>query len=146
MSYGKPVKTPKGWILPKRAGGLHSSSKGRTVHFKSRARAIRAAAHIEDSKKYKYSVDNGMRYFGETDTDRKTVKINKRMSKSTTLTGAKRKNSPDRRYPGVLDTIVHERYHAEHPKATEKTTYRKTKQMVKRMGRKAKQKAYSLVK
>lgn len=147
MPYSAPIKTPKGWILPKKAGGVHSSSKGRVVHFRSRSSAVRAAQHIMASEKgYKYTVNNKMKSFGTTDTQKKKVQINKKMSKKTTLYGGKRKNSRDPKYPGVLDTIVHEHYHAKHPKATEKTTYKKTKQLVKNMGRKQKQKMYNLVK
>ncbi len=74
-----------------------------------------------------------------TDTNKKTIQINKTLSKKRLVSGAKNKHN----YPGVADTIFHELYHVKHPKATEKTTYKKTRQAIKKMGRKAKQKLYA---
>lgn len=46
MPYNKPRKTKKGYVLPKKSGGLHKSKSGKTVHFKSAAGAKRAAKYI----------------------------------------------------------------------------------------------------
>ena len=37
MPYLEPRQTKKGWVLPKKEGGYHKSSKGKIVYFKSKA-------------------------------------------------------------------------------------------------------------
>lgn len=104
----------------------------------SLAKAKRSIGHREsaekkDIKTYKRKVDNKMRSYGDTDYEKKTVRINK----------SKKKN----KRPGeVLDTIVHEKMHVQHPKMWEKTVRKKTKKVVKTMGKKIKSKAYALFK
>ena len=46
MPYGKPRKVNGGYVLPKKAGGLHKSSKGKVIKFKSAAAAGAAARAI----------------------------------------------------------------------------------------------------
>jgi len=46
MPYKTPQKQGKGYVLPKVAGGVHRSSKGRVVLFKSKAKAQAAARAI----------------------------------------------------------------------------------------------------
>lgn len=46
MSYNKPRKTTKGYILPKKAGGVHRSGSGKVVHFKSAAAAKKSGNFI----------------------------------------------------------------------------------------------------
>ena len=46
MPYSKPRKVKGGWTLPKKAGGVHKSSKGKVVKFKSAAKAKRAGKYI----------------------------------------------------------------------------------------------------
>ena len=79
-------------------------------------------------KKWKRKVDNRMRWQGETDTDKKVIKINKKKSKKKT---------------SIIDTIAHEEMHVKHPKMHEKTVYKKTKHKVKSLSRKSKQRLYS---
>lgn len=51
MPYNEPKKIGRYWVLPKKYGGLHSSSKGKVVHFKSKALAERAARAIMANEK-----------------------------------------------------------------------------------------------
>ncbi len=92
----------------------------------------RMSAESKDISKYKRKVDNKMKSFGETDLEKKTIRINK----------SKKKNTPG----DVLDTIVHEKEHILHPKKHENTVRRATEKKIKRMSPKQKQKHYSLFK
>lgn len=90
-------------------------------------------------KGYKKKIDNKSKYFGVTDVNKKTIQINKSLSKKELVSGAKNKHH----YPGVLDTEVHELNHALHPKMTEKTDYKITPKKIKKMTRKQKQRVYN---
>ena len=46
MPYNEPKKSGKGWILPKKAGGVHKSKSGRVVHFKSKKAAKKAGRYV----------------------------------------------------------------------------------------------------
>lgn len=47
MPYGAPRKTKDGkYVLPKKGGGLHKSSKGKIIKFKSAKAAAGAARAI----------------------------------------------------------------------------------------------------
>ncbi len=81
--------------------------------------------------RYKFKVDNSMRGFGETDLDRKVVKVNKKRAKATHQKGE------------LLDTIAHELLHVKHPKAKERTIQKKTERVTKRLSPKEKAKLYS---
>lgn len=81
-------------------------------------------------KKWKRVVDNKMRWQGDTDLEKKVVRVNKKKSKKKSGRG------------GVIDTIVHEEMHVTHPKMHEKTVYKKTKKKVKRLTPKQKKKLY----
>lgn len=84
-------------------------------------------------KKFKRVVDNKMHAFGDTDLERGIIRVNK----------SKRKN----KNPGdIIDTIVHEETHRKHPAMHERTVRKKTKTLVKKLGRSAKRKLYSLYK
>jgi hypothetical protein len=89
--------------------------------------------------KYKIKIDNKMRSMGEEDNGK--IKINVKLSKKYTTSGKLNKH----RYPGVADTILHEITHARHPKMHEKTVYKKTRLAIKKMGKKAKKKLYSML-
>lgn len=95
-------------------------------------------------KPWKRVVDNKMRgLYGETDFDKRRIRINKRNSKKKPMykrpvtKGAKK-------YPDVLGTIVHEEYHRKHEGATEKTTYRKERQIVRNLTPEQKKRFYRL--
>jgi hypothetical protein len=101
----------------------------------------------QDKKPYKHIVDNhlkenGKSIYGMTDDRKKVVKVNKRLSKNKPAhkrpitKGAKK-------YPEVLDTIIHELHHEAHPKATEKATYKATHKKIRKIGKKAKKKLYA---
>lgn len=79
--------------------------------------------------------------YGETNFAKKTITINKRASKKDPL--YKRPvNKGAKKYPDVLATAVHEEYHRTHPKATEKTTRKMERKIVKVMTPKQKQRIY----
>lgn len=81
-------------------------------------------------KRYKTIVDNKIKYFGETDTTKRIIRVNK----------SKKKN----RRGDVLNTIVHEEMHAHNPKMSEKQVVSKTKQKIARMLKKQKNRYYQL--
>lgn len=102
----------------------------------------------EDKKPYKHVVVNHLKFkgkeiYGETDDKKRIVRVNKRLSKKSPLhkrpitKGAKK-------YPEVLDTIIHEMHHEKHPKATEKETYKATHKKIRTMSKHAKSKMYNL--
>lgn len=68
--------------------------------------------------KYKRVVDNKMRWQGDIDDEKNIIRINKEKSK--------KKSS-------IIDTIVHEEMHKDHPKMHEKTVRDKTTEKVKRL-------------
>ena len=80
--------------------------------------------------KWKFEVDNKMRDFGDTDYDRKVIRVNK----------SKKRNKK----PGeVINTIVHELKHKNHPKMHEKTVRKETKKALAHMGQSQKQRLYN---
>ena len=85
---------------------------------------------------YKKQVVTKGKWYAETDTHKKVIKVNKKMHKTHPL--------HKKQYPELADTIYHELHHAKHPEATEKETYKKTHKAIKTMGPKAKKKLYSL--
>ena len=88
-------------------------------------------------KAYKKKVVTGTKWFAETETGKnKVIKINKKLHKTHPL--------HKKQYPELADTIYHEKFHALHPQVTEKETYKKTHKAIKTMGRKEKNKLYSL--
>src|SRR5258705_2904591 len=114
----------------------------------SRANAKGSIGHRMDAeakniKKYKRTVNNKMGNYGETDLGKHTIKINKKLSKSKP-THKRPLNKHAKKYPEVLDTIVHERKHVEHPKMHEKTVRQITKKSIKKMTHKQKRKNYNL--
>jgi len=85
-------------------------------------------------KKWKRKTDNRMRDYGEIDYHTGAIRINKKASRKW---GKKHKKA------GVLDTIVHEEMHAEHPKMSEKTVRKRTKKKIGKMTRRQKKRQYS---
>lgn len=81
-----------------------------------------------ETKKYKRVVDNKMRWQGDIDDENGIIRINKNKSKEKST---------------ILDTIVHEEMHREHPQMHEKTVDSKTKEKIKNMLYKSKQNFYN---
>jgi hypothetical protein len=105
----------------------------------------RMDAEAKSPAKYKRTVDNKMRVYGETDLKNHTIRVNKKMSKNNPM--HKRPLSKhSNKYPEVLDTIVHEAEHVRHPHKLEKNVRKDTKRKIKVMSKKEKQKNYSLFK
>lgn len=91
---------------------------------------------------WKFKTDNKMRgAYGETDYDKKTIRVNKKRHKSAK---AQRINKNAQGKESIIDTIVHEKLHAKHPKMHEKTVRTLAKAMVARMPAKQKAKHYQL--
>ena len=84
--------------------------------------------------KYKVIKANSARFFGETDTKKKIIKINVKKSKATGVKGE------------LLDTITHELEHAKHPRAKEKKIEKITKQATKKLSKRTKSRLYNLIK
>lgn len=84
-------------------------------------------------KKYIRVVDNKMPYLGDTNTDARVIRVNKKLHHK----GWEKKHKGQ-----LIDTIVHEELHAKHPKAHEKTIRKKTKKAVKKMSSVTKHKLY----
>ena len=94
-------------------------------------------------KEYKLTVNNKKRVYGETDYKKKTIEVNKKLSKSNPMHKRKlHKNAS--KYPEVLDTIAHEVRHVMHPKEHEKNIRKNVKKAIKHMNKKVKQKYRSL--
>ena len=87
-------------------------------------------------------VDNKMRDYGSEDDRTHTIRINKALSKKDPNL-VRPVNKGASRYPGVLDTIVHEEMHASHPKLTEKSVWKRTRRKMQTMKPEAKRKAYA---
>ncbi len=96
----------------------------------------------QDKKPYRHIVDNKLKYYGETDDKKRTVRINKKLSK-THPTHKRSITKGAKKYPEVLDTIIHELHHEKHPKATEKATYKATHKKIRKIGKKSKSKLYA---
>lgn len=83
-------------------------------------------------KTYKRRVDNKMHAFGDTDLEKKVIRVNKKKSKKQGGKGE------------VLDTIVHEVSHAKHPKMKEKNIRKYTKRLIKKLNKRHKRGYYSM--
>ena len=94
-------------------------------------------------KDYTIKVDNKLRgAYGETDTTKRVIRINKKMHKRKNDSSVKK--NPDGSV-NLLDTIVHEKMHAEHPKMHEKTVRKETRNKIASMSPKAKKRIYNLL-
>lgn len=90
---------------------------------------------------WKIKKDNTLRgAYGETDFDKKLIRINKKRHKK----GETNKNADGSE--NLLDTIVHEKLHATHPNMHEKTVRKLARAMSSKMGKKQKAAHYAMVK
>lgn len=81
---------------------------------------------------WEYRVNNKLRgAFGEADFDKKVIAINKKAHKQ--------------KGESVIDTLVHETMHKNHPDMKEKTVRKKTPALVQRMSQRSKQKLYNKI-
>lgn len=99
---------------------------------------------MEKAKKYKRKigkVPGDKRAYGSTDWDKKVITINKANHKKKSHGKGIRKNKDGT--ANMLDTMIHEEMHANHPKMHEKTVRRKTITKYKRLTREQKKKIYS---
>lgn len=110
----------------------------------------RQSKNVSYAKKgeWKYVSDPKMKgAFGETDFGKKRIRVNKKLSKRAAKMkkGVHKKYGMSKKETSVINTLVHERMHAQHPRMHERTVRRNTRRKVARMGRRAKQRLYSLV-
>ena len=93
-------------------------------------------------KAWKRVVDNKMQSHGDTNYQKKIIRVNKTKANKTPM--YKRPvNKKASRYPDVLGTIVHEETHRKHPKMREQMVRKKERVAVKTMSRSSKAKHYS---
>lgn len=90
---------------------------------------------------YSVSVDNHLKAFGETDDEKRTVKINVKASKAY---GAKH-NDKHTKGGSLANTIVHEILHTKDPRATEKETWDRADRITPKLHQKVKNKLYKLI-
>ena len=83
--------------------------------------------------KYRVKVDNKSKFFGVTDTKKKTIIVNKKKSKATGQKGE------------VLNSILHETLHAKHPQKSERRIQNMTARSEKKLSKRSKNKLYSLI-
>ena len=94
--------------------------------------AHRMDAESKNVKSYIFKKDNHMRGFGDVDTGKHIVRVNKSKSKN--------------RIPGeILDTIEHEKSHIRHPKMHEDSIRKITSRITRQLNKKLKQRDYHLV-
>ena len=72
-------------------------------------------------KGYKVKIDNNTKSFGDSDDNKKLVRINKK--KSLKKGGTKE----------LMDTWEHEKMHVDHPKMLERTVYKKVRKKMKKI-------------
>lgn len=96
----------------------------------------------KEKKQWKRCVDNKMKCYGETDFDKKKIRVNKKKSKTNPF--RKRPvNKGAHKYPDILDTIVHEELHRKNPKMKEKDVRKMALALVKKMPPSQKKKYYA---
>ena len=93
----------------------------------------------KDAKIWKHVVGSVKGAYGETDFNKKIIKIdkskhNKKFFKST---------QTPKKDSSLLNTITHEQMHVDHPNMTEKAVRKQTRAKIKKMGRKLKAKLYN---
>lgn len=96
----------------------------------------------KDANIWKHVVAKKSGLYGETDFKKKTVTVNKQYhkSKGDHADGIKKNKDGS---ANLLDTMVHEEMHKDHPKMHEKTVRKRTARKVKRLSRQSKNKFYN---
>ena len=95
--------------------------------------------------KPRFVVDNKMRDFADYDPDKAVIRINKNMAQKKRRKKAKGFTG-HAKYPELLDSIVHEKMHHDHPHLTEHMVRHKTKEKIKSMHPNEKRMMYSKLK
>jgi len=93
-------------------------------------------------KKYKRKVDNKMKWYGDTDTDKHVIRINKNKNSRAKKNPPKGEGYRKKDYT-LINTIVHEETHAVHPKMSERKVVKEARRKVFEMSMKKKKKFYS---
>lgn len=92
--------------------------------------------------KWQYKNDPKLKAYGETDYDKRTIRINKQRHKKK----FKRTNPNKDGSENLLDTIIHEDLHRKHPNMREKNVKKLAKAMKSKMSKKQKAKHYAKLK
>lgn len=90
----------------------------------------------KDVKIWKYVTGKIKGAFGETNFNKKVIKVDKAKHKKIDRYDVPKKDAT------LLNTITHEDMHRQHPNMTEKQVRKKTRSKVKKMSRKVKNKLY----
>lgn len=103
---------------------------------------------MKKKKGWKYKVKNKGNCFGECDFGKKTITVNKKISKKAAKMkkGVYSKYGYPKKQTSVINTLVHETMHKNHPRMHEKTVVKKSARMVKKLSKKKKAKLYSKLK
>ena len=97
---------------------------------------------VGNMKNWKYKRDNKMRAFGDTNYDKKIIRVNTKISKKVAETKHKIYTMP-RKDSTVINTLVHETIHKDHPRMHEDTVRKLARLKVSKMSDKAKKKLYN---
>lgn len=111
-----------------------------------RAAVRRRFPSVQETKhKWSYKVDNKIKGYGQTDYQKREIRVNVKKSKSNP-SRVRPITEGATKYPDVLDTIVHETLHKNRPRMREKTVRKATVRMIKSMTPAQKLKYYLKVK
>jgi hypothetical protein len=92
-------------------------------------------------KAWKYLTDNKLKgAYGETDFEKKVVRVNKKRHKKGPKWGIAGKDNT------ILNTIVHEDMHVKRPKMKERDVRKATRKKVAKMDKRTKKKYYNKLK
>ena len=145
MSYHIKKKGKKYQIVRDEDNVVVGTSDSKAKAQRSIGYRMEAIAEKEkkEGKKYKKVVDNKMKgAYGETDFEKKQIRINKKRHAKGKPHDKRTKKNRDGS-ASIIDTIVHEEMHAKHPKMKERTVRKLTPKKVLKMSVEAKKKKYS---
>ena len=91
---------------------------------------------------WKFKTTNKGNWYGETDLDKKVIRVNKKYHKSKGNHAPDIKKNKDGS-ASIIDTLAHEMLHAKHPRMHEKTVRKLTRKKVGKLSKKYKNKLYS---
>ncbi len=91
-------------------------------------------------KGWKVKVKNKVKYYGDVDYDKKIIVINKKLHKNK----APRYGIPIKDQT-IINTLVHEKMHIDHPKMHEKNVRKNTRKKLEQMSTREKQAHYALL-
>lgn len=99
--------------------------------MKTCKRCKKVASNSHKCKKFKRIIDNKMRWLGDTNLEKRVIRINKKKNKQAHQSGE------------LLDTIIHEELHAKHPNISEKRVVKKAEMRMAHMSKERKRELYA---